>query len=35
MQKKRIHNGCLVQIENSVTQATALSEPRDAEQLPS
>ena len=36
--KKRTHNGCLVQIENSVTQdncSASLGKPRDAEQLPS
>ena len=36
--RKRIHNGCLVQIESSVTQdncSASLGNPRDAEQLPS
>ena len=37
MQKKRINNGCSVQIENSVTQDNCMAsvgKPRDAEQLP-
>ena len=36
--RKRIHNGCLVQIESLVTQdncLASLGKPRDAEQLPS
>ena len=36
--RKRIHNGCLVQIESPVTQdncLASLSKPRNAEQLPS
>ena len=36
--RKRIHNGCLVQIESPVTQdncSTSLGKPRDAEQLSS
>ena len=36
--RKRIHNGCLVQIESPVTQdncSASLGKPRDAEQLPS
>ena len=36
--RKRIHNGCLVQIEIPVTQddcSASLGKPRDAEQLPS
>ena len=36
--RKRIHNGCLVQIESLVTQdncSASLGKPRDAEQLPS
>ena len=36
--RKRIHNGCLVRIENSVTRdnrSASFSKPRDAEQLPS
>ena len=36
--RKRIHNGCLVQIESPVTQdncSALLGKPRDAEQLPS
>ena len=36
--RKRIHNGCLVQIENPVAQdncLASLGKPRDAEQLPS
>ena len=36
--RKRIHNGCLVQIESPVTQdnhLASLGKPRDAEQLPS
>ena len=35
--RKRIHNGCLVQIESPVTQdncSGSLGKPRDAEQLP-
>ena len=35
--RKRIHNGCLVQIESPVTQdncLASLGKPRDAEQLP-
>ena len=35
---KRIHNGCLVQIESPVTQdncSASLGKPRNAEQLPS
>ena len=34
--RKRIHNGCLVQIESPVTQdncSASLGKPRDAEQL--
>ena len=34
--RKRTHNGCLVQIESSVTQdngSASLGKPRDAEQL--
>ena len=37
-ERKRIHNGCLVQIENTVTQnncSASLGKPRDVEQLPS
>ena len=36
--RKRIHNGCLMQIESSVNQdncSASLVKPRDAEQLPS
>ena len=36
--KKNVHNGCLVRIENPVTQdscSASLGKPRDAEQLPS
>ena len=36
--RKRIHNGCLMQIESPVTQdncSASLGKPRDAEQLPS
>ena len=36
--RKRIHNGCLVQIEIHVTQdncSASLGKPRDAKQLPS
>ena len=36
--RKRIHNGCLVQIESPVTQdncLASLGKPRDTEQLPS
>ena len=36
--RKRIHNGCLVQIESRVTQdncSASLGKPPDAEQLPS
>ena len=36
--RKRIKNGCLVRIENPVTQdnySASLGKPRDAEQLPS
>ena len=36
--RKRIHNGCLVQIESPLTQdnyLASLDKPRDAEQLPS
>ena len=36
--RKRTHKGCLVQIENPVTQDNSLAslgKPRDAEQLPS
>ena len=35
---KRVHNGCLVQIESPITQvnySAPLGKPRDAEQLPS
>ena len=35
--RKRIHNGCGVQIENSITQdkcSASLGKPRDTEQLP-
>ena len=35
--RKRIHNGCLVQIESPVTQdncSPSLDKPHDAEQLP-
>ena len=35
--RKRIHNGCLVQLENPVNQdncSASLGKPRDAEQLP-
>ena len=35
--RKRIHNGCLVQIESPVTQdncSASLRKPRDVEQLP-
>ena len=37
-ERKRPHNGCLVQIESPVTQVNCsalLGKPRDAEQLPS
>ena len=36
--RKRIHNGCLVQTESSVTQdncSASVGKPRDAEQLSS
>ena len=36
--RKRIHNGCLVQIESPVTQdkcSASIGKRRDAEQLPS
>ena len=36
--RKRIHNGCLVQIESPVTQdnySASFGKPRGAEQLPS
>ena len=35
--RKRIHNGCLMQIESPVSQdncSESLGKPRDAEQLP-
>ena len=36
--RKRIHNGCLIHIENPVTQdncSASLGKPRDVEHLPS